>query len=368
MYIIKKETVLEQLTDQNIFQLLTEWGGEPEYTNFGIISATICHNLPGQGSKKLYWYSNNNLFHCYTGCAASFDVFELVQKVFKIQKNQDMGLFDAIRYIAARFGIATGLPQQEESFAAEDWNKFNEYDKVKNLDIQQIKLIELKEYDRSILNNLNYSIKLVPWLKEGISQETLQRAKIGYYPGGDQITIPHFDINNRFIGLRGRTMCETDSEIFGKYRPVYINKTLYNHPLGLNLYNINLSKENIKQAQTAIVFESEKSTLLYQTYFGSENDISVACCGSALSQYQIFLLQQLGVKEIIVAFDRQFQEIGDKEHQHLKNNLLKLYERNHNDLKISFIFDKNMITGYKASPIDEGKDKFIQLFKERIFL
>jgi len=27
-----------------------------------------------------------------------------------------------------------------------------------------------------------------------------------------------------------------------------------------------------------------------------------------------------------------------------------------------------MITGYKASPIDEGPEKFLQLFKERIVL
>jgi hypothetical protein len=35
---------------------------------------------------------------------------------------------------------------------------------------------------------------------------------------------------------------------------------------------------------------------------------------------------------------------------------------------MSFIFDKNMITNYKASPIDEGDKKFLQLFKERIVL
>jgi hypothetical protein len=32
------------------------------------------------------------------------------------------------------------------------------------------------------------------------------------------------------------------------------------------------------------------------------------------------------------------------------------------------MFDKNRITGYKASPIDEGPDKFLKLFKERIVL
>ena len=60
---------------------------------------------------------------------------------------------------------------------------------------------------------------------------------------------------------------------------------MYNHPLGLNLYNLNNSKNNIKQIHTAIVFESEKSSLLFQSYFGLENDITVACCGSNLSFY-----------------------------------------------------------------------------------
>ena len=37
-------------------------------------------------------------------------------------------------------------------------------------------------------------------------------------------------------------------------------------------------------------------------------------------------------------------------------------------INVSFIFDSKMITSYKASPIDEGKDKFLKLFKERIML
>ena len=55
----------------------------------------------------------------------------------------------------------------------------------------------------------------------------------------------------------------------------------------MNLYNLNNSKDNIKLIGKAIVFESEKSCLLYQTYFGIENDISVACCGSNLSIHQV---------------------------------------------------------------------------------
>ena len=147
-----------------------------------------------------------------------------------------------------------------------------------------------------------------------------------------------------------------------------VNKMLYNHPLGMNLYNLNLSKNNIKLMKKAIVFEGEKSTLLYKSYFGLENDISVACCGSSLSAYQVQLLMEAGAEEIIVAFDRQFQEIGDNEFKMLKANLTKLHNKYKNFVKISFIFDKNMITGYKSSPIDEGSDKFLKLFKERVVL
>ena len=136
----------------------------------------------------------------------------------------------------------------------------------------------------------------------------------------------------------------------------------------MNLYNLNNSKENIKTMGKAIIFESEKSCLLYQSYFGIENDISVACCGSNISAYQIQMLIDAGAKEIIVAFDRQFQEIGDKEHQHLVANFKKLHAKYKNFVTLSFMFDKHMITSYKASPIDEGPDKFLRLFKERVTL
>lgn len=112
----------------------------------------------------------------------------------------------------------------------------------------------------------------------------------------------------------------------------------------------------------------EKSCLLYQSYFGLDNDISVACCGSSVSACQINMLMEAGAEEIIVAFDRQFQEIGDEEFKHLKTNLLRLKSKYDKFVLISFIFDKNMITGYKSSPIDEGPDKFLKLFKERIVL
>ena len=196
----------------------------------------------------------------------------------------------------------------------------------------------------------------------------MRHARIGFFPGGDQITIPHFDKDNRFIGLRGRTLIKEDAERFGKYRPIFVNNQWYSHPLGMNLYNLNNSQKNIASFGKAIVFEAEKSCLQYQTMFGIDNDITVACCGSSFSSFQFNLLMQTGVSEIIIAFDRQFQEIGDDEFKRLTGNLVRINAKYKPIINISFIFDKHMITGYKASPTDEGKDKFLTLFKNRIVL
>ena len=362
-----KKAIREELSVDDYFQLVTEWGGNPEFTPFGFISDTICHNPPGEGSRKLYFYENSDLFKCYTDCDCAFDIFELTIKVAQIQSNRKMDLNDAVRYLAAKFNIVITLDDTEDIGLA-DWQYLIAYDKINDIPTAN-QVPQLKEYDKRILEplaiNPNY---LTPWINDHIKPEILAHAQIGYNFSTDQISIPHFDKDGRFIGLRGRTMVKEDAEQFGKYHPMIINKQQYNHSLGLNLYNLNNSKDNIKRMSKAIVFESEKSTLQFQSYFGLENDISVACCGSSVSSYQIQLLIEAGAREIIIAFDRQFQELGDNEFKRLKAKLLGLHKKYKNEVLISFIFDKHLITSYKASPTDEGPEKFMQLFKERIIL
>ena len=371
MYIYDKQEVKNKITIDDIYQILLDFGGDPMYTDFGIISSTICHNKPGVGSRKLYYYRNNDndgMFHCYTGCdEPSFDIFELIIRVMNIQTNVIYNLNDAIRWAANRLNIDGTYQEESEVNNLEDWEYLDKYNKIQEIEINEQDLI-LKEYDKKILDFLNYNIKITPWINEGITPEVMKLFKIGYYPGGAQITIPHFDINNRFIGLRGRSLVEEDASRYGKYRPVKINKIMYNHQIRINLYEINYNKNNIENFKKAIIFESEKSVLKYASYFGQENNIAVACCGSSVSNYQIKLLQSLGVEEIIIAFDRQFKEVNDEEYKHLKKNLIKINNKYSNEVLISIIFDKNKITNYKSAPIDEGPDKFLQLVQERIII
>lgn len=96
----------------------------------------------------------------------------------------------------------------------------------------------------------------------------------------------------------------------------------------------------------------EKSPLLFSSYFGKKNDITVATCGSSLSSYQVNLLLELGTEEIIIAFDRQFQKIGDEEWKSWVKKLTQIHQKYGAMIQISFMFDKTNLLGYKDSPID----------------
>ena len=245
----------------------------------------------------------------------------------------------------------------------QDWQVLNKYiENTKDTDSKQI--VQLKFYDDKVLSYLPKP-RILPWEAEGMTRDIINYHNICYNPSNQAIVIPHYDENGNLIGIRERTLIK-ENEIYGKYRPMYLNKQMYNHPLGFSLYNLNNIKNNIKNIKKVIVFEGEKSPLLYASYFGIENDISVACCGSNLSNYQVELLLNLEIEEIIIAFDKQFQNIGDEEWKGWTKKLKDIDRKYGSRVKISFMFDKWNFLDYKDSPIDKGKDIFLELFKRRI--
>ena len=114
----------------------------------------------------------------------------------------------------------------------------------------------------------------------------------------------------------------------------------------------------------------EKSCLKYASMFGADSDISVATCGSNLIQHQVDLLTQPWMaKEIVIAFDKQFKEVGDQEYKQWTRKLTALHNKYSKLVNISFIFDvKGDMLGYKESPVDRDKETFVKLFKERVRL
>jgi len=354
----------EQITTEQILMIVSDFGGNPTEISGGFISDTICHNQPGEGSKKLYYYENSKLFRCYTECNDAFDIFELTIKCFRIQKGLEINLPEAINYVCRACGIKVDNIERGEEQALEDWKILNKYDRLE-IKTPQSEIV-LGEYNANILQHLPHP-KIAPWLAEGMSQEALDANNICYEPGANKIVIPHYDINGRLVGIRGRALSVED-EANGKYRPIILNGIDYKHPLGFNLYGIDKAAAAIKSLKKAIIFEGEKSVLLYHTYFGTESPIAVAVCGSNLTAYQVNLLLSLGVEEICIAFDKQFKELGDQEWKKWTDKLKEIHQKYSAYAEISFLFDTQDLIGYKDSPIDCGKEKFLELFERRISL
>lgn len=375
-----KDEIKNNLTIDDIERLVAELGGEPIHGKDNtLISRTICHNVLGEGSYKLYYYDNTKLFKCYTDCSSSFDIYELVQKVknvngeFKVgYKNgtptpREWQLFDAVEFVAIYFGYsAISSDFDEIGKFLDDWKVFEKIEQRQQKIEKPKQIIELKHYDKDILTFLPQP-RILPWEQEGITKEVMDNRGIAYNPRTHGIVIPHYDMDNELVGIRERTLVK-EEEKFGKYKPAILNGKMYNHPLGFNLYNLNNSKEAIKAMKKAIVFEGEKSPLLYASYFGIENDISAATCGSNLLNYQVQLLISLGVEEIIIAFDKQFKEVGDDEWKRLVKNLTNIHKKYGAYVQISYMFDKEDLIGYKDSPIDRGPEIFMQMFNERIVI
>ena len=355
------------LTFQQVFDYVAELGGEPRLDSNGaeiFISRTICHNPIGTGSHKLYYYENTKLFHCWTQCGDSFDIFDLTRK-WALQRGEEWSLSRAVGYVTRYFGIASS---EDENFGdaqqkLRDWDILKNYQQNSSISNDK-KIIEFKEFDENILQHLPRP-RIIPWLNEGITQEIMDSRGICYDPVNQGIVIPHYDENGALIGIRERTLIK-EEEAYGKYRPAILNGQMYSHPLGFALYNLNNSKEHIKQMGIAIVFEGEKSALKYASMFGADNDISVATCGSNLIQHQVDLLRQHGAREIVIAFDKEGEQ--DRREQYVKKFYI-FHEKYSKFAQISFIYDKdNKYLKPKDSPIDCGAEVFLKLFKERIFL
>ena len=356
------EEIKNSLTIEQVFDLLLSYGADPVLKDDLIICRTICH---GGDSHKLYYYENTHLFRCYTECSDTFDIFQLVVKV-ESSGGRNYSLPQAINYVINFFNLSIENKNfQKNDDELIDWQIFNRYDKILNNENNK-RIVEMKIYDNKILTYLPHP-RILPWEQEGISKEVINYHNICYNPSSQAIVIPHYNIDGELVGIRERTLIK-ENETYGKYRPMYLNKQMYNHPLGFNLYNLNFSKENIKRTKKAIIFEGEKSPLLFASYFGQENDITVAVCGSSLSSYQVQLLLDLGIEEMIIAFDKQFQEFGDKEHLGWVKKLKDINKKYSKYVKVSYMFDKWGILGYKDSPIDCGKEKFLELFDKRFSL
>ena len=296
---------------------------------------------------KLYFYKDSKIFYCYTECG-KMSIFSFLKHYYET-KNYEYDWFQDIYSVVESCSIRKTI----EEFTYNTFEKKKEKYYYNNT-------ISFINYPKGILDIFN-KVYPIEWLKDNISKKAMDKYNILYSISQNKIIIPHYDINNNLIGIRGRALNLEEVETFGKYMPIKIENKWYSHKLSLNLYGLNLNKNNIINNGYVYLFESEKSVLQCESFF--EDNCSVACCGSNFNKYQLkLLMNECHPKEIIICFDKEELPNEDK----YFNKLYNLCKKYNNYCKFSFLYDRENLLELKDSPSDKGKEIFEKLVDKRV--
>ncbi|AZV43585.1 hypothetical protein BAOM_2976 [Peribacillus asahii] len=353
---LDKELIKNSLTVDEINKILLDLGSEePKKDKEGNpIFTTVCH---GGNSHKLYYYQDSKQFHCYSGCQESVDVYSLIAKVKKLTFPEDFP--KTVQYVAnltgKRFGYSAANTIQSNKIDDWDWlSKFQRKDKPK---------VELNTYDDKVLEMfLKYPHE--EWLDDGISAETMKKYEISYHVTQNKIVIPQRSITNELLGVRGRALNQEDVETGKKYMPLTIEGKTYSTMSFYSLYGLNHTQHAIKRIKKVIIFEDEKSVLKCEDYFGEDN-FAVATYGSNLSDYQVNLLLSLGIEEVFIARDKEYEDPESEEAYRYSDKLLRQAMKFTPFVRTYILFDKWDLLGYKCSPADRGKEVLLELMKNK---
>lgn len=345
---IDYEQIVKDLKDEEVIRLMYELGADRhEETDNYIIFPTICHNENAtEASMKLYYYKDTHLLYCYTedGPMSIYKFLENYYKTRNIEYNWGQDILKVVFQCSA----ATELTTKETIFKQSLKDKY-----------RKRQSIQLAAYSPNVLESF---VKQYPieWLEDNISAGAMDKYNIRYSISQNKIIIPHYDINNRLVGIRGRALNESEIA-YAKYAPVKIEDIVYKHKLSLNLYGLNHNWENIKELGICYIAESEKAVL--QSELFGEKNCTVAICGSSLNIYQIkLLIQHCQPKEIVLCLDKEELPGEDKYFYKLWDmcSKYKLYTN------MSFIYDRENLLNLKDSPFDRGRNIFNKLLEKRV--
>lgn len=345
---INYQEIIEQLDDERVKQLLDSLDIPYEDKGDYILMPTICHNPnPDEASNKLYYYKNTHIFQCYTSCGA-MSIFSFLKNFYET-RGIDYNWYTDI------YELILGC-----SYFSEDSVSYDTYHSIRNEYEQKKIRRELPSYPEGILNIF---IKYYPieWLNDGISKEAMDKFNILYSLTQNKIIIPHYDARGRLVGIRGRALNPEEVELGMKYMPVQIEGKWYSHPLSLNLYGLNITKEAIKTTGIAYLFEAEKSVLQMESF--DMPNCGVAVCGSKLNKYALdILIRECYPKEIVICFDSE-ETTRSYTYFEILYGICRKYRAYTN---FSFIYDKAHLLNLKDSPTDKGEAIFKQLLEKRV--
>lgn len=268
---------------------------------------------PFHGEKTPSFMVNPELqiFKCF-GCAEGGDVFGFVQKMEGVEFGE------ALRILAKRAGVT--LTSYKPTQAEENREILYEINQIAS------------EYYHYLLVKHKTGIPAKEYLeKRGISEEVMERYKLGYAPDGweylkqflvgkkkfkeedleraglsvpgrrydrfrNRVMFPLSNHRGAVVGFAGRVMPGADEKAGGKY--VNTPETEIYHKGDL-LYGLDLNKTEIKTEGWAVVVEGEVDSIA--SWMGGVKNV-VAIKGSALTEKQVQLMKRYA-DTLVLALD-----------------------------------------------------------------
>lgn len=302
---------------------------------------------------NLCYYVDNKSFYSFSH-DIQYDIYSLLQKRFSLLGDKKSRT-QVLKYICDYKGIPFNLDGVNLT-TSKVYNWKRDLTKYSS---KQEEEYEEKVYDESVLNVFdNYYHQ--SWIDDGISIETMDKYGILWYYR-NFIVIPCRNDFGELIGIRGRNVNE---ELEMKYMPItMLDGKQYNFPTNNYLFGLDKTKTQIAKTKKVIIGESEKFVMQCDSMFG-DNNISVGMFGHQFSEQKRDLLLELGVEEVTIALDFDYENINDDKWEEFEKNVYKVAKWFQGFCKVYALVEYNEHP-LKCSATDLGRKRFLELYKNR---
>ena len=396
------EEKLACLEAQDFYDFFHDIGAEPKWGVCGgkecIKVLTLCHH--GTHHNAVFDPTTLNIT-CFSECGETTKLHNWVRKM--LDSDNPFHGRDFIEKWMDGQGFDFEMDSSHEvsmNYQVKPFNPYTEIEIVPGIDPDIIKdLYSGFDHSRETLSRLRWCLPKEECEDgEGIPVEQLMAFDVACLPKDNCVILPHHNINGEIVGLYARSYrClrkEVEKELLehgeeindpeiqeylshfprAKYMPLLKpkkywtkEKPRWSFPNSRNLYGLHKAKEAIRESGKAIVFEGGKSVMLAHAY-GYSFAVASHTYGANLNH--MAMLIQAGAKEIILAFDKQYQNqsIDSKEWQTYETKTQGLAQQVSKYVTVSRMTDKGDLLNYKDAPIDQGKEVFETLFENREIL
>lgn len=376
------EEKIALLDESDFISLFSKLGAEPRWvTSAGkraIQIIGLCHH--GENHSALFDPSTLKV-HCFSECGGGM--------LFHTWIKQTLGM---------------SAPQEAKDFI-EDWIENQDLDlsnrvsKHTDFEYQErpytpIVVDRVPGMPVEVLNELYAgfdttleTLRRLTWCTEDlIFPEWLKKFDVAYDPATGSVILPHHNINGEIVGLYERSFKPLRKKVREEHpemdykklltypRAKYVpklraethqteEKTSWSFPNSMNLYGLHLAVEGIQKHRKAIIFEGGKSVMLAHQY-GYPYGVATHTFGAHLNH--ISMLIECGAEEIILAFDKQYEEESGQAWELYERKTRGLADKVKDFVKVTRLRDqRGDRLGFKDSPIDRGEDIFSEILAER---